>query len=202
MKAKGRNDVESYLYSSRSNIFEEEKYKNFFTTEDSEKIKKTNEEVDNWLNFGESDDASVEMYEEKLKLMKAVVDPIYERYEEFEKRKKEISVCLDGFNKTTQVVKLFEEKFPQITREEIDDLINLNSKTQKWLQEKIEKQSGTALNLPPVVTSEEIKLECYKILQKSLILSKKPPLKPVEVINNNTTESNSTQPEEKKKDEL
>merc|ERR1712230_213213 len=74
-RIEGRNSLESYVYSVRNTINDEEKLKGKISDEDREKVEEIMKETNEWLD--ENQNAEKEEYEEKQKAMEKVVNPIF-----------------------------------------------------------------------------------------------------------------------------
>merc|ERR1719174_148118 len=76
-RIEGRNSLESYVYSVKNTINDEEKLKGKISDEDREKIEEIMKETNEWLD--ENQQAEKEEYEEKQKAMEKVVNPIFSK---------------------------------------------------------------------------------------------------------------------------
>jgi len=76
-RIEGRNSLESYVYSVRNTLNDEEKLKGKIGDEDREKIEEIMKETNEWLD--ENQQAEKEEYEEKQKAMEKVVNPIFSK---------------------------------------------------------------------------------------------------------------------------
>merc|ERR1711896_88728 len=74
-RIEGRNSLESYVYSVKNTINDEEKLKGKISDEDREKVEEIMKETNEWLD--ENQNAEKEEYEEKQKAMEKVVNPIF-----------------------------------------------------------------------------------------------------------------------------
>merc|ERR1711975_198392 len=76
-RIEGRNSLESYVYSVKNTINDEEKLKGKISDEDREKVEEIMKETNEWLD--ENQNAEKEEYEEKQKAMEKVVNPIFSK---------------------------------------------------------------------------------------------------------------------------
>merc|ERR1712072_1051276 len=76
-RIEGRNSLESYVYSVRNTINDEEKLKGKISDEDREKVEEIMKETNEWLD--ENQNAEKEEYEEKQKAMEKIVNPIFSK---------------------------------------------------------------------------------------------------------------------------
>merc|ERR1712072_750702 len=76
-RIEGRNSLESYVYSVRNTINDEEKLKGEISDEDREKVEEIMKETNEWLD--ENQNAEKEEYEEKQKAMEKIVNPIFSK---------------------------------------------------------------------------------------------------------------------------
>merc|ERR1711968_279979 len=75
-RIEGRNSLESYVYSVKNTINDEEKLKGKISDEDREKVEEM-KETNEWLD--ENQNAEKEEYEEKQKAMEKIVNPIFSK---------------------------------------------------------------------------------------------------------------------------
>merc|ERR1711939_1067706 len=76
-RIEGRNSLESYVYSVKNTINDEEKLKGKISDEDREKVEEIMKETNEWLD--ENQNAEKEEYEEKQKAMEKIVNPIFSK---------------------------------------------------------------------------------------------------------------------------
>jgi len=76
-RIEGRNSLESYVYSVRNTLNDEDKLKGKIGDEDKEKIEEIMKETNEWLD--ENQQAEKEEYEEKQKAMEKIVNPIFSK---------------------------------------------------------------------------------------------------------------------------
>merc|ERR1712224_358056 len=76
-RIEGRNSLESYVYSVRNTLNDEDKLKGKIGDEDKEKIEEIMKETNEWLD--ENQQAEKEEYEEKQKAMEKIANPIFSK---------------------------------------------------------------------------------------------------------------------------
>lgn len=117
LTAQKRNDLESHINLCRDQLLDAEA-KPYATTSELEKLSEMLSQLSDWLD-DEGDDTTADVYQEKYDQLAHISKPILNRMEEAEKRPREILRCRNTFNKTREVIKLFEQNYPQITQQEV-----------------------------------------------------------------------------------
>ncbi|KAL0491806.1 HSP70 [Acrasis kona] len=183
-----RNRIESAVYDVRSNLFEEDEYRPYYTHSQKSKLGKFADEVEEWLS-NENEDVNQEKYtsfNEKHVELKQLVDPIYERYHETSRREKEVDRCENLFNQTRTMIDQIKKFNTWITEEELDVVVNLSRDTEKFVRDTLVKQGRTALSEPPVALASEFKQKCEGALNAAVQLFKRPKPKVVTPPKNET----------------
>ncbi|EFC50686.1 predicted protein [Naegleria gruberi] len=210
-----RNTLEATLYGTRDKILDNPEFKPYFTVTEQNNINKALDELEVWLsdNYDEGtvDQSVVDTYNTKLRTITDFTNPIHDRHREHRARKEVVGFCKNIFNVTNQAVKYMKDNQKHITDEERQELLDLITEKEKYLSDTISKQDKLPLFEAPTVLAAEIKKECGKVSERTLILAKKPVPKPETTIEKNETvipPQSETQPEEvnqeetEKKDEL
>eukprot|EP01080_Neovahlkampfia_damariscottae_P005139 gene5139-8745_t len=170
---KSRNDLESHLYHLKNKFQEDEELKKFYTNEEKETLFKLVTEYADWLEIQE-EETKLNEYIDRFNKLKSLSDPIFNRFDEFGKRKLKIESCQATIKRMKDFVALMEQSFKHITKEERDNLLNLTSETEKFINQKIELQNKTPLNETPIITSQELETKCNALIEASAILMRKP----------------------------
>ena len=188
-----KNDLESYVFSTRSKIREaEEEVSKVSTEEEREKIMEDLEGIEDWLyEDGEEGGANapVDAYKQKRKKMDDRVNAIFFRLAELEARPKAIEAARAILEAAKTKVEEWKTARPQITEEDIKTTTLMVDEIAKWLEEKETKQAELDTTADPVFSSLDVKKQIRPLSRLvARMLSKKLP-KPAAP---NATEANAT----------
>lgn len=172
--SKARNELESYIYSSKSYLDEDTPLKPFQTESERKALEKGIEEYTNWLDLSD-ENTPLNEYTKRYESLLNLTKPFLSKQEERNARVKEFDSCKSLIPKTKNLIETFERDIPYITKEEREKLLDLTNEVERWLDEKKRLQENIPLNETPVVFAHEIKKNCQRIIEQSLILVKKPP---------------------------
>jgi heat shock protein 4 len=132
---------------------------------EKEKLLAALQEAEDWLYSEEGEDATKSAYVAKLDTLKALGDPITNRWRESEERSRSVSQLRETLNRYMTDATSGDEKYSHI--EEKDATV------QKWLEDQIARQSEKPKNVDPVLTSagilkkkEEVIYFCHPLLAK------------------------------------
>lgn len=182
-KAQALNDLESYLYRVKNRLADDEKELARVSTEQQrEEVLGICTELADWLDSFESNDATVQVFNDKQKELAKKAEEIFSRYSELSARKDAVTKgkqALDDVRKA--VVNTWAEKYPQVTEEEKSELLALVQKIDQWIEDKVEAQDKIPAYEKPVFHSSEIAKELKPVRTLFEKLLKKPkPAPPVE----------------------
>lgn len=175
--AKARNELEGYIYTSKSFLEDDSSLKPFQTEEERNLLEKGIQEASNWLDLTD-DSTPMNEYNKRYENLLNLTSPFLSRQNERNSRIKEFDACKAMIPKTRKLLETFEKDIPYITKEERDKLSDLVDEVDKWVDDKKRLQENVKLNETPVIYSDEIKKNCQRIIDQSLILVKKPPPPP------------------------
>ncbi|KAJ2836860.1 adenyl-nucleotide exchange factor sse1 [Coemansia erecta] len=172
-----KNSLEEYIYEIRSKV--ESEYKAYVEPTEQQKFLDSLMSAEDWL-YDEGDDTTKDAYLEKLSGLKAVGEPISERFREDKERPKAARELRDSIAQLADRATSQEERYSHITQEERQRVIDRIEKVQEWLDEKTEKQSLKNKWDAPTVFAHEIKKQREELVYfASPILSRpKPEPKP------------------------
>lgn len=195
-----KNELESYVFSTRSKIREaEEEVAKVSTEEEREKIMEDLEGIEDWLyEDGEEGGANapVDAYKQKRKKMDDRVNAIFFRLAELEARPKAIEAARAILEAAKTKVEEWKTVRPQITEEDIKTTTLMVDEIAKWLEEKEAKQAELDSTADPAFSSLDVKKQIRPLSRLvSRMLSKKLPM-PVAP---NATEGNATTTDEEPK---
>ena len=114
------------------------------------------QEAEDWLYSEEGEDATKSAYVGKLDGLKALGDPITNRWKESEERSRLISQLRETGNRYMSDATSGDEKYSHIDEKDKQAVVERVATVQKWLEDLIAKQSERPKNVDPVLTSAEI----------------------------------------------
>jgi heat shock 70kDa protein 4 len=123
---------------------------------EKEKLLVALQEAEDWLYSEEGEDASKSAYVSKLDALKALGDPITNRWKESEERSRSISQLRETINKYMSDATSADEKYNHIDEKDKQSVVEKVATVQKWLEDQIVRQSERPKNVDPVLTSGEI----------------------------------------------
>ena len=112
--------------------------------------------AEDWLYSEEGEDATKSAYVSKLDALKALGDPVTNRWKESEERSRLISQLRETINRYMADATSGDEKYNHIDEKDKQSVVERVATVQKWLEDNIAKQSERAKNVDPVLTSAEI----------------------------------------------
>merc|ERR1711871_1889912 len=202
-----KNDLETYVFSTRSKIREaEEEVSKVSTDEEREKIMEDLEAIEEWLYEDGEDggaNAPTDAYKQKMEKMDKRVNAIFHRLAELEARPKAIEAARAIMEAANSKIAEWPEARPQLSEEDVKSAKLMVEEIGKWLDEKEKKQAELATTDTPAFSSADVKKQIRPLSRLiSSLLSRKLPA-PVDPNTLNATETNSseTNDEEKKEGE-
>eukprot|EP01006_Ploeotia_vitrea_P053796 TRINITY_DN67818_c6_g2_i1.p1 TRINITY_DN67818_c6_g2~~TRINITY_DN67818_c6_g2_i1.p1 ORF type:complete len:647 (+),score=212.57 TRINITY_DN67818_c6_g2_i1:88-1941(+) len=90
--SEAKNNLETLIYDTKyDKFFDDESLKPYYNESEAEAIHAILSEVDEWLEMESNDDTTAKEYKAKIKAIKALTDPVYQKKEDFieSERKKE-----------------------------------------------------------------------------------------------------------------
>ncbi|KAI9502808.1 adenyl-nucleotide exchange factor sse1 [Coemansia spiralis] len=171
-----KNSLEEYIYDIRGKV--EGEYAPFIEPKEKNEFLSKLNSAEDWL-YDEGEDTTKDAYVEKLESLKAVGDPVTERYREDKERPKAARELRDVIAHWADRATSQEERYAHINQEERQKVIDRIEKVQEWLDERLEKQSLVKKWDAPVVFSSEIKKERENLVYfASPIMSRPKPAEP------------------------
>ncbi|KAJ2357943.1 adenyl-nucleotide exchange factor sse1 [Coemansia sp. RSA 2618] len=149
-----KNNLEEYIYDIRAKV--EYEYKAYVEPTEQQQFLGTLTSSEDWL-YDEGDDTTKEAYAEKLAGLKAVGEPIVERFREDKERPKAARELRDTIAQLADRATSQEERYSHITQEERQKVIDRVEKVQEWLDEKLDKQSQKNKWDAPTIFAHEIR---------------------------------------------
>jgi hypoxia up-regulated 1 len=170
--SKMRNDLEAYLYATRSQLIDnsDEDYRPFYTEQDLDNIKKAVDQVDEWFNGAaitleerEEPTTVIEAYRKNLKSLKDLCEPIYYRYKDKQKREAAFADCAGTLQATKLLLDSAKGKAPHVTEDETKEAYTELEQAEQWLNERKEKQASVPLHKDAIVQVFEIESRCKRV---------------------------------------
>jgi hypoxia up-regulated 1 len=195
-KAAAMNDLEAFIYRVKNRLEDDEKKLQAISTDDQRQaVRDFANEIEEWL-YDDGRDQTVSVYKEKLSALQTKADEIFHRFEEIAKREEAVTKVKTVLNDIRQNVLAWksENSMPQITEEEMEELLGLVQKSDDWIEEKVASQEKHSPYETPLFKSSEVYVQAKKARELHMKLMKKPKPVPPKVVEQNTTDSsNSTE---------
>lgn len=185
--ARQRNSLESMIYTVHYQFLEDDDIEPFYNEQQKQELLDLLVTLDSWLeNEDTTTENSVEWFEkrtaeymEKSASISKLVRPIQSRFDAKKQRDREFANCEKLITGTKALLTVFEQTAEHITAEEREELSKMIDSTRQFIEQKQAEQEKSPPYEPPVISPTDIRLECSKLSEKSLELSRKP--KPVVV---------------------
>lgn len=157
MREESRNELESYIYSSRDITFES-KFEPFSTMEEREKLSKALSEASEWMEDHEID-GTREEFSGKLKTLKSMADPIFLRSKEDILRPLAVSEFEEIIRKCKEMMKGLNESLEEGSSLKIrfDKYAKLVELSDAWYSTTSKSQSELTVLQDPVLLSSDLK---------------------------------------------
>lgn len=149
-----KNALEEYVYDTRGKL--DDRYALFVQSEEKEKLLVALQEAEDWLYSEEGEDATKSAYVAKLDALKALGDPVANRWRESEERSRSVSQLRETINKYMTDATSGDEKYSHIDDKDKQAVVEKTATVQKWLEDQIVRQSERPKNVDPVLTGAEI----------------------------------------------
>jgi len=114
------------------------------------------QEAEDWLYSEEGEDATKSAYVSKLDALKALGDPITNRWRESEERSRSVSQLRETINRYMTDARSEDEKYNHIDEKDKQAVVEKTATVQQWLEDQIVRQSERPKNVDPVLTSAEL----------------------------------------------
>ncbi|CAG8574514.1 8554_t:CDS:10 [Cetraspora pellucida] len=197
-REEARNNLESFVYNVQDFLSDQIVIK-VSTEKQRKELAAKSAETSEWL-YEEGEEAPIESLRTRLDDLRLLEKPITYRRDEHTRRPEAVSAIQSVINNTRGFVEQIKvnttiERYH--TDEELDKLLNVCNKADKWLDEKLTEQDKIALHVDPVLTTADIERMLREIEREFLIVAtKKPPKKkttaPVTSASESTNNVNNT----------
>lgn len=173
-----KNALEEYVYDMRGKL--DERYAAYVQPAEKEKLLAALSEKESWLYTEEGEDATKSAYVAHLDELKALGEPIANRYRETEERPRVISQLRETLNNYMSQATSADEKYSHIEEKDKQAVIEKCATVQKWLEDQIVRQAERPKNVDPVLKAAEIEKKREEVIFFATpILSKPKPKPPV-----------------------
>ncbi|KAF0478530.1 HSP70-domain-containing protein [Gigaspora margarita] len=193
-----RNNLETFVYNMQDFLSDQIVIK-VSTDKQRKELATKSSETSEWL-YGEGEDASIESLRARLHDLRSLEKPIVYRRDEHTRRPEAVDTIKSAINNTREFVEKIKanttiERYH--TDEELDKLLNVCNKAEKWLDEKLIEQDKIEPHADPVLTTADIEKLLREIEREFIIVAtKRPPKKkvtpPVTNDSENTNNVNNT----------
>ena len=151
--AERKNALEEFVYSMRTALGG--KYNAYMEEETRTAFCKQLDGMEDWL-YDEGEDETKAVYVAKLDELKAVTDPVVERFDQDEKRPKAAQQLVAAIQGYEAFATGSEEKYAHIEQEKRDTVIKECAAAKAWLEDKTAQQAAQAKTAVPCFFAHEI----------------------------------------------
>uniref|UniRef100_A0A182P7N9 Heat shock 70 kDa protein 4 n=1 Tax=Anopheles epiroticus TaxID=199890 RepID=A0A182P7N9_9DIPT len=156
-----RNALEEQVYEVREKIQEDGALHDYIDPQDAAAICRELEETENWL-YEEGESCEKGVYKERLENMRAKIDPVRNRCEEFNGHEQAFTDLGHAIQQTLKAVEQYrakEPKYEHLTETEMINITEAAQKAQKWYEEARSKLVGVRKTEDPPVKLADIRHE-------------------------------------------
>jgi len=182
-----KNKVESYIYYIKNKLSDnEEEVSKVSTEEQRTALYELASGTEDWL-YEDGYDADLETFQKKYEELYTPADgEIFFRMTEATARPQAILSLQTKLTKVKELMAKWKESMPQVTEDEISDVLGKTSKIEEWIVEVEEKQSKLASHEMPAFNSTEVPLQTKSLNTLISKLSRRPKPKPKKEKKNET----------------
>ncbi|CAO3612752.1 unnamed protein product [Cunninghamella blakesleeana] len=188
-----KNSLEEYGYDMRDKIMGP--YSDYIDPSIKDKFADDLNQVVDWI-YDEGDDQPKSVYVEKLDGLKAIGNPVVERFREAESRPRAARSLRDTINKLTKEAMSGDDKYSHIAANEKQDIVERCERANRWLDEQLAKQDKVAKHETPILFVRDISKEEDAVNNFATPILNKP--KPIPKPEETATDSPMADSEEKK----
>lgn len=169
-----KNALEEYVYDMRGKV--DDRYAAYVQPAEKQKLLAALAEAEDWLYTEEGEDATKSAYVSRLDGLKAIGDPISNRYRESEDRSKNLTILRATIDQ--YMAQVNEERFSHIDEKDKNSIVEKCATIQKWLEDQVARQSERPKNVDPVLTSAEMLKKNDEIIYFATPILSRPKPKP------------------------
>jgi molecular chaperone DnaK (HSP70) len=158
-KVDAKNSLEEYVYDTREKL--DSQLREFVTEQDKETLSKLLMETEEWL-YGDGEDESKSVYQDKLSELKKLGNPIALRCTEYQVRPavfNQLAQLIVHYEKIVSLYKEGDEQYSHIDAEEMKKVEDDVKKRRQWMDEKSQAQALLPKHADPVVKVSQIQTE-------------------------------------------
>uniref|UniRef100_A0A8W7PCT0 Heat shock 70 kDa protein 4 n=1 Tax=Anopheles coluzzii TaxID=1518534 RepID=A0A8W7PCT0_ANOCL len=175
-----RNALEEQVYEIREKIQEDGALHDYIDPQDASAICRELEETENWL-YEEGESCEKGVYKERLEKMRAKIDPVRNRCEEFNGQEQAFTDLGHAVQQTLKAVEQYrakEPKYEHLTETEMINITEAAQKAQKWYEEARSKLVGARKTEDPPVKLADIRHETVTLTTCTNSVLNRPKPKP------------------------
>ncbi|RUS79272.1 hypothetical protein EGW08_012959 [Elysia chlorotica] len=172
-RADAKNAVEEYVYEMRDKLYNA--YEEYVLEDDRNSFSLKLEDTENWL-YEDGEDQNKQVYIDKLAELKAVGQPIKDRYREAE----EWPLARDEMGSSIQQIRKFldlwgqkDEKYNHIEKADVDKVEKLLTEKSNWFGSRMTQMASLKPHENPIVLASQVRSEkqildnvCLPIMNK------------------------------------
>lgn len=193
-----KNEVEAYIYSMRNKLCDT--YTEYVTEADRSSFESMLTTFEDWL-YDEGEDETKGVYVAKLGELKAIGDPIEERYNEASARPTAASSLQATCKRFTEMATGSDAAYAHIEQGDKDKVTKECADALMWLQDKLTQQEQQAKTAAPVVFAADIDRKretverfCQPIMSKPKPAPPKAEPKPAEAAKEESMDADAPPP--------
>lgn len=190
--AKAKNDLESYIISTRDKLESDEDLRSVSSEEQRSGFLAALTAAEDWL-YDEGDAASAREYRDRLRMLREVGDPIQARLAEKAARPEALEAATAVVELVRKAASSWPSIKPWINASEVEQLLGKVDEFAKWLAGKQGEQEKRAAHEEPAFRSEQVNAWAARLHKAFTRLNnrrKPPPSKPP--VANDTAAANET----------
>lgn len=197
--AERKNQVEEYVYSMRDKL--DGPYQDFVAPASKESFTSLLTGTEDWL-YEDGEDESKQVYTAKLDELKAIGDPIVERFREAEARPAAAAALRAKISEFEALAATTDEKYAHIEAGDRETIVKECASASAWLTDKMSQQEATPKTDAPCVFAHEMtkKAETLERVCKP-IMNKPKPAPPPPAAEEPKADAAATEGAEEKKDD-
>ena len=148
-----KNELEAYIYSMRNKLCDT--YTEYVTEGDKSSFNSKLDSMEDWL-YEDGEDEAKGVYVQKIGELKAIGDPIEERYNEAASRPEVASNLQAVCKRFTEMATGSDAAYAHIEQGDKDKVTKECADALMWLQDKLAQQESNAKTAAPVVFTADI----------------------------------------------
>mmetsp|Transcript_779 Transcript_779/g.1729 ORF Transcript_779/g.1729 Transcript_779/m.1729 type:complete len:240 (-) Transcript_779:196-915(-) len=148
-----KNELEAYIYSMRNKLCDT--YTEYVTEGDKSSFNSKLDSMEDWL-YEDGEDETKGVYVQKIGELKAIGDPIEERYNEAASRPEVASNLQAVCKRFTEMATGSDAAYAHIEQGDKDKVTKECADALMWLQDKLAQQESNAKTAAPVVFTADI----------------------------------------------